>query len=421
MTEILFDLRKNGALVTSKAVIAALLLASIYNVLSFSASTESAIDTQFGESNDRNLFSITDSVIDSDEFERTRQDPAAIGRVASFYNAMNADDSYELLSAFDQPIPLANFPGGDQFDAWRQISPDSGGEYLDPNTGDPTVDVLAMQLNKKAFAFYGLSVEEGDGLPWETVDYSTGEAPVLLGSNYRGIYAIGDRLQGNFYSAPITMTVVGFLEPNSSMFYKRESGFYLDDYIVMAYPPRLEQPTSENITFAGILAFAMINADIAAPRSMSSDDVIGAVHAAAQRAGFEDYAFIDVPQYLTQYSLTRNLLLENKRLVTSLLGAITVSAALVMRAAARAIARRRATALRVRWILGETQSQIWGSLALMVAADWAISAVLFAMLYRTLASSGSAVALVAVGCMAAFAVFDAAQSLVVARKEIARG
>lgn len=35
MTEILFDLRKNGALVTSKAVIAALLLASIYNVLSF--------------------------------------------------------------------------------------------------------------------------------------------------------------------------------------------------------------------------------------------------------------------------------------------------------------------------------------------------------------------------------------------------
>ncbi|MDO5644601.1 MAG: hypothetical protein Q4G21_02760 [Dermabacter sp.] len=409
--EIFFDVRRNGLATLLKAFITTLFLASAYSVISFTESTDSAVNSQFGESNNRNLYSITDSVTDPGAFEQKRQDPQSLESIAKFYNFLNASSTLTLLSAFDQPVPILDFAGGMRFDAWRSDNPDAGGFYVDPGTGKPTLDVLSMQMNQNVFDFYGLTISDGSGIAWGAIDYSDSEIPILLGHNYTGIYSVGDTLDGALYSKGVTFRVVGFLSKNSSMFFKNTNNFFLDDYMIIPYPPALQATELDDLGFFGILAFAMLNADIAAPKDLPSEHVLRRVESFSQRAGFDEYAFIDVPQYLTQYSLTRSILIENQALLVSLMAAVTLCTLLALLNISKFIARRRASTMKIRWKLGDSGNSLnWRVLA-MTLLDWLLAGCLFVSIYVALPSSGSSAVLGVLFVLVTLALADVLVSL----------
>lgn len=390
MNEYFFDLRRNGLIIAVKAVIVVLFLTGLYSTASLSESTRNAVNQSFSSGNDQNLYSLTDRLTDDDDFSEFRRSVDKVATVGEFYNALNESNQVTLVSAFAQPVPIADFRGGDAFDAWASADHASGGVYSDPATGKDTRDVLSMQMNNQAFDFAHLALQKGKLPDWENVDYSTGKIPVLLGANYSGVYELGDEIEGQLYFQPFTFQVSGFLEPDSSMFYKNAINFFLDDHLIIPYPPKFTAPTAESLYFDGFLSFAMINSDVVAPKSVSSDEVLGHLDTIGRETGFTNYALIGVPQYLTQFSLTRTLLIDNAWLVGLLQLALGVGSALVLTVLGVFAYRRRIVAMDVRWKIGAPGESLEKSMASMVFVEWVLIAVLFALVYRALPNTGSA-------------------------------
>jgi putative ABC transport system permease protein len=418
--ENLFDLRRNGHLIVAKMVVLIVFFTGVYSAASFAESTESAVNTSFSSDADQNLYSLTDTLVDG-EFAEFRQDPEAVGRLGEFYNELNASSTVSLVSAFAQPIVVADFRGGDEFDARSDSEYASAGEYVDPASGRAVRDVRSVQMNQKSFEFAGLRLSSGTLPDWATIDYSSGTVPVVLGSDYAGVYALGDVLEGQYYSEGLSLQVTGFLAADSSMYYKDDIDYFLDDQVLLPYPAELTTPTDSDLFFTGILAFAMVNGDVAASKSLSSDDVIAYLESVARESGFHDYALIDVPQYLTQFSLTRELLLDNAQLVGMLQALLALVIVFVIAAVSVVVFRRRAPALGVRWITGTDGRVLWGSLASMVLFEWVLVAVGFWLVYTRLPNGDSAASSSAVLVLLVCAAIDVGASTVGLRRRLHRG
>ncbi|MFJ2620505.1 hypothetical protein [Glutamicibacter sp. NPDC087344] len=391
MNQYVFDLRRNWLIIAVKSLIVVLFLTGLYSTVSFSESTRSAINHSFSSGNNQNLYSLTDVLTSDDDFSEFRGSVDKVATVGNFYNALNESKVVSLISAFAQPVAITDFRGGEAFDAWADAEYAAAGVYLDPETGKETRDVLSMQMNNQAFDFAHLAVQKGNLPDWEHIDYSTGKIPVLLGANYLGTYELGDEIEGQLYFQPFTFQVSGFLESDSSMFYKDTINFFLDDYLIIPYPPQLTLPTAETLYFDGLLSFAMINTDLVAPKSLSSDEVLSHLDGIGQESGFLNYAMLGVPQYLTQYSLTRSLLIDNAWLVGLLQLALGAGSAFVLVVLGVFVYRRRLLAMDVRWKVGISGASLERSMAFMVLVEWAFIAVLFALVYRVLPNAGSGV------------------------------
>lgn len=370
--ELARDLRRHWFPTTVKSTLLGVFFLSVYILVSFSESTTDAVNRSFSSEAEVNLYSIIDTLEDPDAFSSFRESRQAVENLGAFYTAVDTLDDIDYLSSFAQPIPVLDFAGDETFDA-------GSGTYTDPGTGLQVRDVKSIQMNRSTFDFYHLGQESGQPIAWESVDYDSGRAPVLLGASYSGVYSVGDTLPVNFYSRPLTLEVAGFLEPASSMFYKNEMNFFLDDYILVPYPPQIGDFTDEDHFFSGILYFAMLNGDITAHKDMSTDDLLDELLSVSRRTGFSDYSLIDVPTYLTQFTLVRTIVEDNLALLVTIeimLGASVVGSVVAINVY---LARRRRRRDHVRWQLGHSTSALSRSLA----ASWGVETLLVVAVFAT--------------------------------------
>ncbi len=366
------DLRSNGYLTALKVAVLALVLLTIYNVSSFSASAESAVNRSFSAEAEVELYSLADTLADPDEFIRFRESKKSVSTLGEFYNGLSTSRELTFLSAFDQPLPISDFRGGEKFDVNTEMGLDPRGEYTDPMTGDYVRDVKAFQMNRATYDFYRLQVEDGSEIGWESVDYGSGTIPVLLGHDYVGIYEIGALLGTNYYSVEMDLTVVGFLEKDSSIFYKGEMNTFLDDYVVVPYPHSLEPATDDNLYFQGILYFAMINGDLVAERSMTAADVINKIGTVAAASGFDEYTLLNVPTYLVQYRQMRQLIVDNASLLVIFGLALSICVLLVTLALSYLLTRKRLPRYVTSWVVGRRLADIRRQNSLITAAEYGV-------------------------------------------------
>ncbi|PPF41874.1 hypothetical protein C5B85_18305 [Pseudoclavibacter sp. AY1F1] len=406
MSENVFDVRRNWLLIAVKCAIVVLFLTGVYSTMSFLESTDNAMSSSFPADAEQNLYSITDTFLDDGAFERVRADPEEMAKVADFYNTLNTSEELTLISAFAQPIVVADFRGGDEFDAWLGAETLAPGEYVDEVSRKTVRDVRAVQMNKHAFEFAGLDVEQGTVPNWEAIDYDSGVIPVLLGAGYAGVYEVGDVLDAQFYSRDFTFQVSGLLPAGSSMYYKGDINTFLDDTMLVPYPPEMDSQDRDSPFFDGVLAFAMLNSDVAAPKTDSPDQVLNTIDRAARDTGFTDYAMIDVPQYLTQFSMTRELLQRNAGLMGMLQVLVGIVATVLVFAISAFALRRRLVALRLRWTLGQSRGTLQLSLASMVLVEWACIAVSLHLLYNALPTYDSVASSSIPWILAALAAID---------------
>lgn len=361
--ELIRDLRSHGVVLAAKALLVGLLALAVYNVASFAQSTGDAVNRSFSDDAEVNLYSLVDTLTDPDAFSEFRESREALDSLAGFYNALDAHPELTYLSAFDQNVPVQDFAGGDQHDAGNGMPSGIRGTYEDPATGATVRDVKSMQINRDTFEFYNLRVGSGEPISWESVDYGSGRIPVLLGNSYEGVYDVGDTLHGNLYSENFVLEVRGILEPASSMFYRNEINFYLDDYLVMPYPPTLDGFEPEQQFFHGILYFAMLNGDVTAPSDMTTDDLLDELLTISRSTGFAEYSLIDVPTYLVQFTLVKRIVQENLALVVSIELMLAVVVLGMVVAANVHLAHRRRRRRTVLWTLGYDRRSMTRTLA----------------------------------------------------------
>ena len=357
MKEIFFDLKRNGLLVLLKAIVIALLFFSLFNVISLSQDTDEAIVQGFENQSNFNRYTIIDSLTDPTSFSEFRASTEKIETVGAFYEALNSSEEFTFLSAFDQGVPIVNFKGNDEFMYGYGSGMPSQQEFEDP-LGRTVLPIKSLQINSHVFDFNNIEISNGEEIAWEDIDYSSSTIPVLLGSSYLGIYGVGDVLEGWLYTKDSVFEVVGFLDKNTSIYYKDEPNYYLDDYLVIPYPDNLDPELFEDKNFYGILSFAMINGDILAPKNLTSQNVLVQLDLAKSISGFSDYSLINVSSYLVQLSMMRNLIVQNFELIASLQLFMTIIGLIIVFIIDKSLSNRRKSKMAIWALLGNDAAQL---------------------------------------------------------------
>ena len=247
MREFVYDFKKNKVLLFFKVFFLVFFSLILILCFSFGKSTTASIDSNFSNSQGKSLYTITDSIVQPDDFQRFRTSNKSIDTVAQFYNGLNKSDKFEFLSVFNQSIYISDFKGNPDFL--------EGDTYYNPNNEKKVSTVKSIQMNRNSFEFYNLKLEKGSGIEWNNVDMTTEEKdsiPIVLGNDYSDYYNLGDILHGEFYFKQSNFTVVGFLEKNSSIFYKENQNYFLDDSILIPYPLELPHTKQNTKEFLGI-------------------------------------------------------------------------------------------------------------------------------------------------------------------------
>ncbi|MCO1340097.1 hypothetical protein BJH93_14560 [Kocuria polaris] len=313
----MLDLRHNWAIVVGKAIVWTLLVVTVFNVSSFEQSTDVAINRSFSQKADVDMYGLVDRLDEPEAFHEFRQSRQNLEALGAFYNGLNEHAELSLLSVFDQPVPVRDFAGDTTFDPGYGTEVSVRGTYADEG-GHSVQDVKSLQLNQNAFDFYRLEVDEGDGFDWDAVDYTSGTLPVLLGSSYSGVYDVGDVMRGSYYFRPVEFEVMGILDDRASIYYQGELNHYLDHYLLLPYPQKVGEFTAAEQDFAGILYFAMVNADLAAPKGSDTDEVLREIAMVAETSGFDQYSLLNLPNYMVQFSLVKSVIQGNAALVKSI-------------------------------------------------------------------------------------------------------
>ena len=393
--EMLYDLRRSAPLLLAKAVITVLMLSGLFISFSFSADGYGTIGEEFSEDADVTMYGITDTLVEEKDISAVVDSPEKLATVSAFYDDLQANRRLRHLAMMDQDIIVREFPGDERFDAYSlddrpsfeeldkimeeqdeeisQEDPQAWREYRDEYVATDSADVKALQLNREAFEFYHLH-SDGEGIDWEAVDFDAETIPVLLGHDYRDLYAVGDTFDAEYLFQGMTFEVAGFLEKDSAVYFQGDINFYLDQHIVIPYPEHPEPPATTDPDFYGMLIFYMILGDIAVGPDMEFDDVVRELDAVTASSGFGDVTLFNAPDYLIQFSLVRRLIEQNVVLLITVQALIVVAAVVVTVMLSRSIMKRRLPRVAVLWNAGHSRRAILSSLSGLWAMEVLLAA-----------------------------------------------
>ena len=164
---------------------------------------EGGFDTILSEND---MYKMIDNFYDPEDFSDFREKPENINMLASFYNELQMSDKFEVVTSFNQAIYVDDFKGDNRF----YFNSD---EFV-ASSNNSAINIKALQVNKEAYDFYKIVVEEGNAIPWESVSYQGTSIPILAGSDYKELYQQGDIIVGNYYSKIVNFEIIGFLREN---------------------------------------------------------------------------------------------------------------------------------------------------------------------------------------------------------------
>jgi hypothetical protein len=364
--ELIRDLRNNGVVVLAKVVTLTVLALSLYSYGTFVQSTSLAVDQGLSEAADVDVYTLIDHFTgDPDGFERFRASPERLDQLAAFVERLDDEPGIRFISAYDQPLPVADFRGDERFDIGYGTEYSLRGEYSD-ESGRVVRDLKSIQMNETAFEFAGLRVESGSPPDWNAVDYGAPSVPVVLGADYEGLYDIGDTLDGSLLFRDLTFEVHGFLEPDSSLYFRGDLNHFVDDAVIVPYPAQLSGLAGSDQEFTGMLEFQMLGADLAVDRRLTVDDVLARLDRLGSDTGFTDYSLTGVPTYVVQLSQVRRLVQDNLALLSAILVLLVVAAAVAVAFLNARLGERRRPIAEARWLTGVHG----GSLTRLFAPSW---------------------------------------------------
>ncbi|WP_251711967.1 hypothetical protein [Lactococcus ileimucosae] len=270
-----------------------------------------------------------------------------------------------------------------QFDYAFDTERTKKGFYQDEQTGEKLFDVKALQMNARTFSFFNLSVKKGTTIDWDTVNYDSGVLPILLGSDYNGVYNVGDIIEGSLYFKKYQFEVVGILRENSSLFYQNNRNTFIDNYFIIPYPPKLPKVTEKDKEFYGILNFAMINGNIAVSRDMTGTELLNKLHDISLKSNFSHYTLLSMPAYLIQFNFMYNIIQKNLSLIFGVIALLSLSLYIVLRCLDKVMIKRRLNIIKYFWIKGYRARDIKFVVLKYTMTEYMLSSIIFLAVYLT--------------------------------------
>lgn len=237
-------------------------------------------------SSKNDFYQMVDNYYDPEEFSDFRHNSQNVNMLASFYNKLNSNENFDIISSFNQAIDVTEFKGDNRFYYNSE-------EFIKEHPNLP-IRIKALQLNHKAYDFYKIKIDTGKELPWDNVSYKDTYIPILLGAEYKEYYSQGDIIKGNYYSKNVAFKVIGFLESECNIKYQNISDINLDTYMLIPYPSTLWKVNSD-FQFESILYFAMINCNIRP--HVSEAQIIKEIKEIANQTGFSNFSLVGIDNF----------------------------------------------------------------------------------------------------------------------------
>lgn len=276
------------------------------------------------------MYRIIDNFYEGNDFSEFTSDINNVNKVSDFYNKLNENESIRLLSVFTQNLYIDKFKGSNEFL-----------EDLKESDGTPAA-VKSIQMNKDSFDFYKVELESGVEINWESIKDEDKTIPVILGSNYKNVYSIGDKIKVNYYPKLVEIEVVGFMKVNTSIYYQGNPEFYLDSYILVPYPWQTGTILNDNKVdekFKSILYFAMINSDLTT--TLSENELLYTIDKISYESKFFDHKLVGNASFSLGYAQMNMFIKTNGNLLLCLLIFFIIFSIIIQISISQIIIRRR--------------------------------------------------------------------------------
>lgn len=218
---------------------------------SHDSAKEENLSTELDIENSKDLFFFTYNCFDQKNQPTTEEffkEETSLQRLKTFHDTLTETfDFYELST---QPLEYCEYYNGDPKFC---LAPDTINQKIPDGTGNDmfVTPIKALRLGEKLSPFFESEIAEGRY--FSDSDFAvTGpedEISVILGSDYQGIYQIGDVIEITLLTKDVKLKVIGFFKPGAD-YYKRDllleaapSRIALDQLIVLPYYDILYAPT----------------------------------------------------------------------------------------------------------------------------------------------------------------------------------
>ncbi|MTI96896.1 MAG: ABC transporter permease [Firmicutes bacterium] len=181
-------------------------------------------------------------------------------RLRQFVNELRQNEEFSFISTIIQPLRIEYSPdmpdrflyGYEEGDA-REPAP------LDDLDGALSVSQKAVHICPRVLDEFGITVAEGREFTNSDFALDSERVSVILGSEYREFYALGDTFKGLNLFEPMSFEVIGFLPEDTAM-PVRGALFFLDRYILV--PAFANVDLNQYPTFARITLSQQANGQI---------------------------------------------------------------------------------------------------------------------------------------------------------------
>lgn len=316
LRELKFYFKKNIKIITIIYIQVTVMLLLIGTFFYFFDSVDS-VETGFKEVySGKAMFQISNDYYNekSEEFSKNN-DTLLIKK--EFYNKLNDEDKFSYLSLKEHYISINSemVPNESKIINFNN-------EYgLEKIEDKEYTMVKSIQMNQKSFDFFDLEVSEGR--VWNSNDFKyNGCIPILLGSNYKSVFNVGDKIEIGYFGTKFNAEIIGFIKADSNVLGNGNIQMYLNEYILL---PHINFEDSISRDFQEIVYFMMLEGYIVTEdNTVSIQNMKDKVEIFSQESGFIEYFFVGANPHLKSYTNTITILRENKEVIFSILSLIGV-------------------------------------------------------------------------------------------------
>ncbi|MEK4009614.1 ABC transporter ATP-binding protein [Paenibacillus sp. FSL H3-0333] len=284
-----------------------------------------------------------------------------------------------------QPIEITDFKGDVHFDAYYE---EGNNQPAYKVNGRYYRMIKSLQLNEKVFELNNVQLSDGQLFRSEDFVYDgeKEQIPMLLGSNYNGIYKIGDTIDFIYYQHSFKGIVTGIVGSSQKILSIADPELFLDSYIIF---PLMSFNNNVNLQSNGLFIKASLLTQINGMliTDLSPLQVRKELANVSQSVGFSDFQIIGantlaINSLVKMTEANRNTLL----LITGIMGLITT---LLLFWSITMIIKRNFDVYKIFLVSGASMSRLYSITRNQFIVGFAISAVLplipvFYLIYKPL-------------------------------------
>ncbi|KPV58862.1 ABC transporter ATP-binding protein [Paenibacillus sp. A3] len=307
----IIQLLKQNKLLNTMLIAASIIFGSLLLILTININQT---NIEVGVTNNfkgKNLYQISDNLYNEKEKEFF-SNPNSIKILNDFSKRVNAVSAFKYYNGVEQPIDIANFEGDPIFDAYYE----SGGNQPARKIGNKSYRFIkSVQLNQTVFDLNQIQLSQGEAFKEDAYVFNANKdtIPIIIGSDYNGVYKVGDTLDILYYWKPFIGVVVGILEPSQKVLkVGSEPELLLNRYMILPMLQFEQSPPKMDGIFLKALLLSKVNGKIVT--ELTPIQVRNTLEDIGDKTGFHDFAVIGasgiaIDSIISFTEINRNLLM----------------------------------------------------------------------------------------------------------------